>query len=110
MLGGAIAGTGALLFGLLLWWTTRKRRPADPLERVWMRFCSALARHGIARQAWEGPHQFGTRIASETSMPSAPREAIRAVCEDYARLRYGPKCSADDMRALRTRINAIRLP
>lgn len=110
MLGGAIAGTGALLFGLLLWWTTRKRRPADPLERVWMRFCSALARHGIARQAWEGPHQFGTRIASETSMPSATREAIRAVCEDYARLRYGPKCSADDMRALRTRINAIRLP
>lgn len=110
MLGGAIAGTGALLFGLLLWWTTRKRRPADPLERVWMRFCTALARHGIARQAWEGPHQFGTRIASETSMPSATREAIRAVCEDYARLRYGPKCSADDMRALRTRINAIRLP
>lgn len=110
MLGGAIAGTGALLFGLLLWWTTRKRRPADPLERVWMRFCSALARHGIARQAWEGPHQFGTRIASEASMPSATREAIRAVCEDYARLRYGPKCSADDMRALRTRINAIRLP
>lgn len=110
MLGGAIAGTGALLFGLLLWWTTRKRRPADPLERVWMRFCTALARHGIARQAWEGPHQFGTRIASETSMPPATREAIRAVCEDYARLRYGPKCSADDMRALRTRINAIRLP
>ena len=110
MLGGAIAGTGALLFGLLLWWTTRKRRPADPLERVWMRFCTALARHGIARQAWEGPHQFGTRVASETSMPPATREAIRAVCEDYARLRYGPKCSADDMRALRTRINAIRLP
>ncbi|AMO35646.1 transglutaminase TgpA family protein [Thauera humireducens] len=110
MLGGAIAGAGALLFGLLLWWATRKRRPADPLERVWMRFCTTLARHGIARQAWEGPHQFGTRIASEASMPSATREAIRAVCEDYARLRYGPKCSADDMRALRTRINAIRLP
>ena len=110
VLGGTLAGAGALLFGLLLWWTTRKRRPADPLERVWLRFCTALARHGIVRQAWEGPHQFGVRVAAETSLPPAARAAIRAICEDYARLRYGPTCSADDLRALRTRINAIRLP
>jgi len=95
-----------LLVSLLLWWRSRER--ADPVQRVYQRFCDRLARAGLSRGAWEGPLDFAQRTTA--AFPALAPE-IEAITQAYVRLRYGK--SGHDARLLtelRRRIQKLRLP
>jgi len=62
-------------------------RSADPLARAYARLCKKLARAGIARESYEGPIAYSTRIAR--SRPElVPR--VQPLLARYAQLRYEP--------------------
>ncbi|MEW6514149.1 MAG: DUF3488 and transglutaminase-like domain-containing protein [Pseudomonadota bacterium] len=71
-----------VLAAALLW-----RRPRlDPAQRQWQRAAQRLEKHGLPRQAWEGPQDYATRVAAE--LP-AVADDIHAIAALYAGLRYG---------------------
>lgn len=84
--GALLAGTVGSLMLLLLAWGARQYRSADPLDRAWQRFGRLCARHGTPRHPWEGPLEYGARLAQ--AYP-ARAEEMRDIAERYARLRYG---------------------
>ncbi|MDO8960214.1 MAG: DUF3488 and transglutaminase-like domain-containing protein [Rhodocyclaceae bacterium] len=85
-----MTATLAVLCGLMLLTLTGvmlHRRPRhDPVERQWHKLSRRLARHGLARHAWEGPADYARRVAAE--LPAAADD-IRAIALLYAELRYG---------------------
>lgn len=79
--------TAIALLGALLFLRDLLPRRLPPGERAFRRFLQALARERrIVRGASEGPVDFGERAAELW-----PERAshIRAVCNSYARMRYG---------------------
>jgi hypothetical protein len=86
----SMTATLAVLCGVTLliisWWTLYQRNTADPAQRAWRRYCAGLRRRGVAREEWEGPLQFATRVANEhPALGALTSEAAR----HYADLRYG---------------------
>lgn len=81
---------GVLL--LIALWLLRGAQREDIVQRTWLRFCSKLARVGLARASAEGPLDYLGRIASRI-----PRRetAVRAIVSLYVDLRYGPRAEAD---------------
>lgn len=63
-----------------------RRRPVDPVQALYERFCALLSRHGCARVVSEGPRDFGARAA--TALPHAAT-AVRAFTDGYVAWRYG---------------------
>jgi hypothetical protein len=55
----------SLTLGILMLGSIRERRPLDPLEAEYRRFCQRLARVGLARLPSEGPMDFGRRIVAQ---------------------------------------------
>jgi hypothetical protein len=106
MLVGLMAGATVLLIGLLFAWATWQRRVRDPLQRSWQTFGARLARKGHPRAPWEGPMDYGTRLAN-----ALPRHAdeLRTITATYARLRYGQAHDDADIRALNRQIRKLRL-
>ncbi len=90
-------GVGALL-ALLAAWLLRRMRTADPVQRLWLRFCAKLGKKGCARAAHEGPADFVARTAARYP-GSAGR--IRAIGERYIALRYGERADARMLAELR---------
>ena len=90
-------GVGGLL-ALLTAWLLRRMRNADPVQRLWLRFCAKLGKKGHARAAHEGPADFVARTAERY-----PTEAgrIRAIGERYIALRYGERADAHMLAELR---------
>jgi len=78
-------GVGALL-ALLTAWLLRRMRSADPVQRLWLRFCAKLRDRGCARAPHEGPADFIERTAGRYP---AQAEKIRAIGGHYIALRYG---------------------
>jgi len=77
-------------------WMLRAVRERDPVERAWSAFCRRLARAGAAREASEGPLDYGRRAAAtlrpgRAAPASQGDEAIQTIAGIYALLRYGPK-------------------
>ncbi|MBR0566125.1 DUF3488 domain-containing protein [Azoarcus sp. L1K30] len=101
-----LAAAAAGLMGLLFLWAIRQGRAGDPVDRLWARFCTRLARHGLARHPAEGPLDFGRRIAS--AMPEKAAE-LNDITHRYARLRYRPPASPDAVRELKRRIRNLKL-
>lgn len=105
---------GALLTaGVSLWlawaaWQYRARAPRrDALDRTWHSLQRRLARRGGPRHDWEGPLAYITRIAPQFGTEA---DALIALAEDYARLRFGPRAAtAEDVRMLALRIRQLRL-
>ncbi|HUO43570.1 MAG TPA: DUF3488 and transglutaminase-like domain-containing protein [Burkholderiales bacterium] len=77
----------------------------DPVTAAYARFCSRLARRGLARHPSEGPDAFRKRTTAARPW-LAP--AIDAISDLYIRLRYGDTANADDLRQLRRRVRAFR--
>jgi len=100
----SIAAAG--LMGLLLLWAQHHRQPRTPLQKSWDAFCQKLARNGLARQPWEGPFDYGERLA--LACPDGAAE-LRHICAEYARLRYGASASDQDIRSLQQRITKLKL-
>ncbi|NMG76737.1 transglutaminase TgpA family protein [Aromatoleum diolicum] len=100
---GLLLGLSAGILTLLLFiWAFALRQQRDPLDRAWSSFCRKLARHGAARHPWEGPVDYGKRLAM-----TFPRHAARLkdIAGRYARLRYG---SSTDDRHVRDLVQCIR--
>ena len=87
LLGLALVGGGGLLLGLLALFLFKPwRRERDPLLRQFRRFERLLARHGVPRQAAEGPRAYAERAARQ--LP-AQAEAIRAFAQAFEAQQYG---------------------
>ncbi|MCC4115276.1 DUF3488 and transglutaminase-like domain-containing protein [Aromatoleum toluclasticum] len=79
-----ISATGLMM--MLLAWAFAQRHRHDPLDAAWARFSGKLARHGAARHPWEGPLDYGKRLAMTFPEHAEP---LRSISEGYANLRYG---------------------
>ncbi|MFO1424470.1 MAG: DUF3488 and transglutaminase-like domain-containing protein [Candidatus Competibacteraceae bacterium] len=90
----ALSGFGALYAG----WRWRSRLARDPVARAWQRFCTRLARRGLARGAAEGPLDFAGRVAAGRPELAA---AVWEIARLYAALRYGPVAPPEQVRQLR---------
>jgi hypothetical protein len=80
---GVLAAVGLAALALVL---TRRRRTGDPLARRTARFESLAARHGCAREPWEGPLDHAARLAA--ALPGAADE-ILSFGDLAAGARYG---------------------
>ena len=78
-------GVGGLL-AVLTAWLLRRIRTADPVQRLWLRFCNKLGKKGSSRSPHEGPADFVTRAAERYPLKA---NLIRAIGERYIALRYG---------------------
>ncbi len=104
-LAGLLLGSAAGLFCAWLVWARRPSPPADPLARTWDRFCRRLGRAGLPRLPWEGPLAYAERAALR--WPDLAAE-LRAIAQDYSRLRYGADGSTADPKPLRHRIDRLK--
>ncbi|MDR2030808.1 MAG: DUF3488 and transglutaminase-like domain-containing protein [Azoarcus sp.] len=95
-----------LPMAMLYFWAQRSRNDSDLLDRAWARFSARLARHGLARHSAEGPLDYGRRLAAARP---ADAETLAAICALYARLRYRPPASREELRTLARAIAALRL-
>jgi transglutaminase-like putative cysteine protease len=86
VLGLALVGGGGLLLGLLALFLFKPwRRERDPLLRQFRRFERLLGRHGVPRQAAEGPRAYAERAARQ--LP-AQAEAIKAFAQAFEAQQY----------------------
>lgn len=99
------AGIALLVAALLAWAYARPRR-GDALDRAWAALCAKGAGRGHRRQAWEGPLDYGRRLAC--ACPAQAQE-VHAIATEYARLRYRPPADGDAVRALAQRIRRLKL-
>ena len=63
-----------------------RSQTTDPVQKLWLRYCSAMEARGVARKASEGPKDFTERVASRFP---ALRDRVRRIGELYIDLRYG---------------------
>ncbi|TAH42702.1 MAG: DUF3488 domain-containing protein [Betaproteobacteria bacterium] len=106
MLVGLLSGITVALLGALLAWASWQRRARDPLERNWQAFCSRMARAGHPRAPWEGPMDYGLRLAA--ALPQQA-DALLEITTTYARLRYGAARERADIRALKRQMDELEL-
>ena len=104
LLGLALVGGGGLLLGLLALFLFKPWcRERDPLLRQFRRFERLLARHGLPRQAAEGPRAYAERAARQ--LPTQA-EAIRAFAQAFEAQQYG--AATLDAQALARRLRELR--
>ena len=83
-------------------WPTR-RHPRDGADRAYLRFCTRMARLGVARRPGEGVRDFAERAARARPELAA---SIRAISLCYEKSRYGR--GGDQVRQLRRRVASLR--
>ena len=103
---GVVVGTFAIAMFLRL-----QSKKADAVQRLWLRFCSAMAARGITRMASEGPRDFTERVARRFP---AQRQRVQRIAELYIDLRYGSVTNDIDtnspqIRELRQQIRSVYL-
>ena len=103
---GVVVGTFAVAMFVRL-----RTKKADAVQRLWLRFCSAMAARGITRMASEGPRDFTERVAQRFP---AQRQRVQRIAELYIDLRYGSLTREIDtdsleMRELRHQIRSVYL-
>jgi hypothetical protein len=75
-----------LALGILVVAAMRERRPVDPLQVQYARFCRRMARIGLPRAPHEGPIDYGRRIALARPDLEAAVDRVLAI---YVPARYG---------------------
>jgi transglutaminase-like putative cysteine protease len=102
---GLIVTTIALVFFIILIVKTllrRETRTTDPVVRLYHLFCHKLAGKNLARLAWEGPLDYGCRVAD--ALPAKAVE-ISKITQLYIDLRYGQvEASQDQMNVLKQKV------
>jgi protein-glutamine gamma-glutamyltransferase len=83
---------------LVALWLLRGTRREDAVQRAWLRFCSKLARAGIARAGTEGPLDYASRVSQR--LPGK-ETAVRAITALYVEQRYGPAADAESLGRLK---------
>jgi transglutaminase-like putative cysteine protease len=103
-LGGALLlAMGSALLAVRCWLSWHSRRPREPIQAAYGRFCRKLARRRLARSPSEGPSAYGRR-----AMAHFPHRAaqIHRITEAYAELRYG--AGQGDVRELERLVAVFR--
>ncbi len=99
-----LVGLAALLLGLLAVLLLKPwQREHDPLRRQYRRFERLLARHGLQREAGEGPQAFAERAARALPEQAA---AIHAFAQRFVAQRYAG--TAEDPALLRRLLGQLR--
>lgn len=76
----------ALILVAISWWLRRPSRAGfDEVKQAYAKFCRALERAGLPREAWEGPQHFGERAAAQFATHA---DTIRRITALYIQLRY----------------------
>ncbi|MGR8980320.1 MAG: transglutaminase TgpA family protein [Gammaproteobacteria bacterium] len=78
----------------------------DPALKLYRRFCRKMAKAGIVIRPGEGPADFAVRAKAQK--PEYSR-LIDEVTHIFVRLRYYPSPSADDLKRLKKRVDALSL-
>jgi transglutaminase-like putative cysteine protease len=100
----AMTLVAATVLGLTVLFLARRRRQ-DPLEALFDRFVTRLARIGLHRHPSEGPRDFGHRVVARRPDLRADVEAFVSL---YTRLRYGRANPILGLPLLRRRLQRIR--
>lgn len=99
-----LVGGGALLLGVLALWLFKPwQRERDVQQRLFRRFEALLARHGVPRQAAEGPRDYAARAARQ--LPAQARQ-ISEFAAAFEAQRYAGQALAPAQ--LRLRLKAVR--
>jgi len=100
-----LCGTLLLVYSL---WAILQRQPVAPALLAWNKLSKMLARRGLAREPWEGPHDYAKRIANSLSLSEKPyAEEVATIADIYAHMRYAqhsPQQAAGMLRELESRI------
>jgi hypothetical protein len=88
ILGWLFAAGLVAWLAFIAWHVGRALRatPTDRLARAYLKLCRKLARAGAAREPHEGPLAYAAAVAARR--PDLA-EAVRALLDRYAELRYG---------------------
>ncbi len=86
LLASLMASSAGLWMLWLVWRHFPKRQQLDALDRHWQRFCRKMARMGLAREPWESPGDYATRISAIKPQHAT---AITDIAEFYAAHRFG---------------------
>ncbi|EGV18052.1 transglutaminase TgpA family protein [Thiocapsa marina] len=86
-----------LTLGVLVLASIRERKPFDPLQAEYARFCGHLAKIGLARVPNEGPMSYARRVVAQRP-DLAP--TIERFMDLYIPARYGPDDPRDVLMAL----------
>ena len=86
----------------LLGWAYRHRVKRDAIDTVWYQFCKKMQRVGLARQAWEGPFDYGKRLVGVHPERAAQ---INHIVSIYARLRYSRAPAQTQLAALQRAVS-----
>lgn len=103
--GALLGSSGALLILMLLVWNLWRPSREDRLDRVWRQLGRKCARHGCPRPPWEGPRDYGTRLAH--AFPQHAPTLVR-FAETYATLRYGARQDHEAEHRLARQIRRFR--
>jgi hypothetical protein len=95
----------SLTLGILVLGSIRERRPVDPLEAEYRRFCQRLARVGLARLPSEGPMDYGRRIVAQRPDLAPTVDRFLGL---YIPARYGPGEHGDALAALSDMLRGFR--
>jgi hypothetical protein len=96
---------GVLMAILFVFFNRPKRVRPDPVQRLYLRFCTRLGRHQLARAPSEGPLDFSRRVIRER--PDLGPQ-VRQITELYLALRYGRGQPAQQLRRLKSLVEAFR--
>ncbi|MDE2347016.1 MAG: DUF3488 domain-containing transglutaminase family protein, partial [Gammaproteobacteria bacterium] len=108
-----LAALLAAALGLALaWLTVSMRRELAPRPRAeparsYARLGAKLAARGLARRPYEGPEDYGRRVAAARPDLGA---RVQALCREYAALRYGREPPPGRVRAFRAAVRAFKPP
>jgi hypothetical protein len=106
-LAGALAGALALALGAVALVTLRPRRPSDPVERAYTRFCERLAALGAPRARDETASRYLHRV--DRLLEPSEAALARDIVASYNRLRYDPHTATPDrVRHLRRLVDAFK--
>jgi len=100
----AISGIILLVLALMLLFRLTALR-MDPVQRVYARFCLAMARRGAPRNLSEGPRDFAARLSLQ--FPHL-RETVQRIAALYVALRYGGEENPRVLQDFRQAVNRLR--
>ena len=99
-------GCGSAVMALTMIPLLLRRTPMAPIDRIYLRFCNRMARHGLVRGLDEGPRALRDRIARDNRLVTAKKNAAVGFLERYEALQYGTVLTPANNTAL-TQLKAL---
>ncbi len=89
---------------ILIPWSSLRRPPRDPVNKLYRRFCQKMARLGIPCQAWEGAEEYAQRILHQRPELARP---VRRITWLYQHLRYARLSNQHNLLELEDLVNNL---